>query len=42
MPGRALVAWNEFKVYGGAIHAVEAFMSDSEVEDSAKKHDRPD
>ena len=25
-PGRALVAWEEFKVYGGAIHSVEAFM----------------
>jgi hypothetical protein len=25
-PGRALVVWEEFKIYGGAIHAVEAFM----------------
>jgi len=25
-PGRALVAWEEFKVYGGQIQAVEAFM----------------
>jgi hypothetical protein len=25
-PGRALVAWEEFKVYGGMIRAVEAFM----------------
>jgi hypothetical protein len=25
-PGKALVAWEEFKVYGGTIHAVEAFM----------------
>ena len=24
--GQALVAWEEFKVYGGQIHAVEAFM----------------
>jgi hypothetical protein len=25
-PGRALVVWEEFKIYDGAIHAVEAFM----------------
>ncbi|HTW67778.1 MAG TPA: hypothetical protein VME17_24350, partial [Bryobacteraceae bacterium] len=24
--GNALVVWEEFKVYGGQIHAVEAFM----------------
>jgi hypothetical protein len=25
-PGNALIVWEEFKVYGGQIHAVEAFM----------------
>jgi hypothetical protein len=25
-PGRSLVVWEEFKIYGGAIHAVEAFI----------------
>ena len=25
-PGNALIVWEAFKVYGGAIHAVEAFM----------------
>jgi hypothetical protein len=25
-PGNALIAWEAFKVYGGQIHAVEAFM----------------
>jgi hypothetical protein len=25
-PGKSLVVWEEFKIYGGAIHAVEAFM----------------
>jgi hypothetical protein len=25
-PGKALIVWEEFKVYGGQIHAVEAFM----------------
>ena len=24
--GNALIVWEEFKVYGGQIHAVEAFM----------------
>jgi hypothetical protein len=25
-PNKSLVLWEEFKIYGGAIHAVEAFM----------------
>ena len=25
-PGKSLVVWEEFKIYGGAIHAVEAFI----------------
>ena len=25
-PGNALIVWEAFKVYGGQIHAVEAFM----------------
>jgi len=25
-PGNSLIAWEAFKVYGGQIHAVEAFM----------------
>jgi hypothetical protein len=25
-PGKSLVVWEEFKIYGGVIHAVEAFM----------------
>jgi len=25
-PGNALIVWEIFKVYGGQIHAVEAFM----------------
>jgi len=26
LPGNALIVWEAFKIYGGQIHAVEAFM----------------